>query len=56
MSNIEQLFYGDPRLESICDEILEVLYRRANGVSIPAVVGILELAKQQIINDARLED
>lgn len=49
MTNIEKLFVGDPRLESITDEVLEVIYNRCNGMPIPTVLGILDIAKVEIM-------
>ena len=49
MTNIEKLFVGDPRLESITDEVLEVIYNRCVGMPIPTILGILEIAKAEIM-------
>lgn len=54
-SNVEKLFEGDPRAEVVLDALLELLYERADGMPIPQVLGVLELAKHTIIQQA-IED
>lgn len=51
--SVTKLFEGDQRCESLLDAVLATLYERGKGLPIPSVLGVLELAKQQIIEDAK---
>ena len=45
---VEKLFIGDPRCEALLEAVLSVLYERGDGMPIPAVLGVLELAKDSV--------
>lgn len=55
MSNVEKLYEGDQRLQSLTDAIVDVLHERGEGLPIPSIIGSLEIAKQYIMTEA-LED
>lgn len=50
------LFAGDRRCQTLLDALSEVLYERGQGVPVPSVLGILELLKLDVIEDARSPD
>lgn len=52
MNNVEKLFIGDPRGEVIVQAIVDLLHERADGMPIPMILGLLDIAKQQILEDA----
>jgi hypothetical protein len=52
MDNVEKLFDGDKRCGVLTESIIDVIYERGNGLPIPSILGCIELAKMQIINEA----
>lgn len=48
MDNVEKLFPGDERLATLLDAILEIIWERGQGLPFPAVLGVLELVKDNI--------
>lgn len=50
--NVEQLHEGDVRCLTLLDAILETMHERGKGMSLPAVLGTLELVKMALIADA----
>lgn len=55
-NNIEPLYYGNKKCDALIDAILEVIYERGSGMEFPMVLGILDLAKQQLIEDMKKND
>ena len=51
--NVHKMFSGDPRCETLLDAIMDVLYFRGNSLSIPAIIGVLELAKIAVLEDEK---
>lgn len=52
---IEQLFIGDPRCEVLLDALREVMYERGKGLPIPSVLGVLEILKDEVKDNAKGE-
>lgn len=48
MGNIEKLFPGDERLATLLDAILDIIWERGQGLPFAAVLGVLELVKDNI--------
>lgn len=46
---IIRLFEGDMRCQNLLDSLEDLVYERAKGMSIPAIIGIIELLKIRII-------
>ena len=51
MTKIEKLFNGDKRCENILEHIMDLLHKEADGMPIPAILGILELTKVEILKE-----
>jgi len=54
--NVIPLFDGEKRLAVLFGALHDVLVERGEGVPVPAIVGVLELLKVQVISDAFGED
>lgn len=52
-SKILPLFDGDRRCRTLLDSLAEVLYERAEGIPLPSVLGVIELLKLDVIENAR---
>ena len=50
---IEKLFEGDPRLQSLTDAIKELIYERGVGLPVPAIIGVIEMVKLEILDEAK---
>lgn len=55
MSNIVKLYEGNQKLETAADALLEVIYERLDGEPIPTVLGVLELVKADVLQNAMEE-
>lgn len=53
MTNIHNLFVGDPRAVALLEAITSVVYERGVDMPIPTILGVIELVKIQIINEAK---
>lgn len=45
MSNVIDLHDYDPKCAAIMDAIVEVIQQRCEGMSLPLIIGILEMTK-----------
>lgn len=45
---------GDSRCQTLLDALAEVLYERGKGLPLPSTIGVLELLKYEVIENARL--
>ncbi len=52
MSNVAKLFEGDKRCQALLEALEKTCYERGAGIPIPSILGILELLKTKIIEDA----
>lgn len=43
---------GDPRLAALLEAILAVTYERGNDIPVPSILGVLDLVKLEITNNA----
>lgn len=50
---VMKLFSGDQRLETLFDAVMETLYERGKGLPLPSVLGVLDLVRDQIKEDAK---
>lgn len=50
--SVEKLFTGDQRCEAILNHVMAILYSEAEGMPIPTVIGVLELAKKRVMDEA----
>lgn len=48
-----RLFDGDQKLEALTEAVIELVYERGEGCSVPSILGVLDLVKIQIIKDAQ---
>ena len=48
---VENLFQGDERCETLCQEVLKVVYERGEGLPLPSVIGVLEIVKKEIMDE-----
>ena len=51
MASVELLFEGDKRCEALLGAIKSTVYERGLGLPLPSVVGVLELAKIEILKE-----
>ncbi len=49
--SVVKLFEGDQRCEAIVKHIMDLLYKEAAGMPMPTILGMLELAKIQIMEE-----
>ena len=50
------LHSGDKRCSALFEALHDVLHERCEGMPMPAIVGVLELLKIEVINDVFGED
>jgi len=55
-ANVIPLFESDKRLNVLFQALHDVLHERGEGMTVPSIVGVLELLKVQVISDAFGED
>lgn len=48
---VTKLFAGDTRCVPLIDQLLITLETYGDGLSIPAIIGCLELVKMQVLTD-----
>ena len=51
MTNVQRLYYGDPRLSELLQAIVDTVYERGDGIPVAAILGCLDLAKDAIKKD-----
>lgn len=56
VDNIEPLYFGDIRLDNICNSIKEILYERCEGMPLPTVLGLLKCVEIEILKDMDMLD
>ena len=53
MTNIESLFGGaDPRCEALLQPLKQTTYERGEGLPIPAILGVIDILKDVIKQEA----
>lgn len=45
MTNVEHLFDGDMRCETLLQAVKALIYERGVGIPVPTIIGILEILK-----------
>jgi hypothetical protein len=50
---MDKIFEGDQRLETLLQALKEEIYERGEGIPVPAIVGVLELLKLEIIEEQK---
>jgi len=55
MNKVAQLHECDQRFETLVDAIKDLLYDRGEGLPVSGIVGVLEIAKLDILKEA-MED
>mgnify|MGYP001809780850 CR=1 FL=1 len=55
-AKVISLHYGDKRCATLFEALHDVLHERGEGIPVPAIVGVLELLKVQVISDAFGDD
>jgi hypothetical protein len=53
--NVTPFFMGDKRYQTVFDSIAEVLYERGKDLPLPGMIGVLELLKYELLQNAKLE-
>jgi len=58
MSNVVEPHFTPNHLKRLAEDILDVIYKMSEerNLSVPETLGILELVKQQLIDDAKAEE
>lgn len=51
--SIIPLFEGDQRCEALYDSLVKELYSRGKDIPVPSILGLLEMLKIQVVEDAR---
>lgn len=50
--NVTNLSVGDVRLENACEKLQDEIYILCRGLPFPSVIGVLELIKADLIDQA----
>jgi hypothetical protein len=45
------LFKGDPRCQTLCDALLDLIYERGRGLPLPLILGVLRLVEHSLIDE-----
>lgn len=48
MSDVTNLRIGDARLENLLQAVIDLLHERGEGLPIPSLLGVLDLAKDYL--------
>lgn len=52
---VVNLFVGDPRLGEFAADLQEFIHERAGGFPIPSVLGVMDIVKDTILQEAKIE-
>lgn len=53
MTNVIKLFNGDVKASRLYDDLEKTLFESGNGLSIPVILGVIELLKIAVVNNAK---
>lgn len=50
MSKVIDMYGGDQRLQSLYNDLISFVHKRADGLPIPPIIGVLRLLKLEIVD------
>lgn len=52
MTQIKPIFEGDMRYETLLQALCDTVYERGKGLPVPGIIGVLEILKIKIMEEA----